>query len=72
MNREEAKEIVESLKNGNLHYEDDYFGGESLTFGYDKEAGKFYIHRIDTIVGSYNRKDYYESAQDLVTLLEKL
>ena len=37
----------EKIRNGENHYEDDYFGGESLTFGYEADSQKFYINRID-------------------------
>lgn len=54
MTHKEIDEILDELQAGKKHYIDDYFGGEDLTFGYDTTVGRFYIQRIDTIVGSYN------------------
>lgn len=59
MTDQEAYILLEKIRKGDTHSEDDYFGGESLTFGFDIDKNQFYIQRIDTVVGSYNRIDYY-------------
>lgn len=69
MTTKEAQEIVASLREGKKHYEEDYFGGEALSFGYDTERGQFYVTRFDTIVGSYNTIDYYNSESIMIEFL---
>ncbi len=70
MKDNDAKKIVEHLKKGIKYYEDDYWGGEWLAFGYDNTKKQFYIQRIDTIVGSYNKMEYHESEISLIEILK--
>lgn len=69
MTTKEAQEIVTSLRQGKKHYEEDYFGGEALSFGYDNDRKQFYVTRFDTIVGSYNTIDYYNSESIIIEFL---
>jgi hypothetical protein len=56
---QEAQALMEKIKRGEDVFVDDYFGGESITLGFDREKMLFYVRRFDTIVGSYNITEYY-------------
>ena len=71
MTNEDAKRVVAHLKKGIKYHEDDYWGGEFLTFGYDNDKHQLYIQRIDTIVGSYNKMEYYESEMSFIEILKR-
>jgi hypothetical protein len=63
MNKNEIDNTIQSMLAGEKHHIDDYFAGEMITIGFDKEVGKFYVQRIDTVVGSYNHTDYHTQAE---------
>ena len=70
MTQHEIDDTLKLLQAGKTHYIDDYFGGEDLTFGYDEAQKQFFVHRIDTIVGSYNTKTYH-TIEEITTILSK-
>lgn len=72
MNQEEAEKIIESLLSGNEFVIEDYPKGEMLVFSFNKFQKKFFIRKSDTISGSYDITEEYESYQPLLVLLIKL
>jgi polyhydroxyalkanoate synthesis regulator protein len=63
MNKNEIDNTIQSILTGEKYHIDDYFGGEMITIGFDKQVGRFYVQRIDTVVGSYNDTNYCTQAE---------
>jgi hypothetical protein len=64
-----AQELLLEIRSGVAWIEDDYYAGESRTFGYDSQKGEFYLQCIDTVVGSYN-DTYYFQEDEFVKILQ--
>jgi hypothetical protein len=60
-----AKTILEEICKGKTIIHDDYWQGECIALGYDKDKQQFYAQFIDTLVGSYNNTFYYSEDEFL-------
>jgi hypothetical protein len=61
----EAQKILKEIRQGKTIIHDDYWQGECVKLGYDKDQQQFYGQFIDTIVGSYNNTFYYTEEEFL-------
>ena len=58
-NEEQMSSIIMQIKNGKKFDDEtaDHFHGETRLYFFDKIEKCFFCHRMDTVVGSYNKYD---------------
>jgi hypothetical protein len=65
----EARMVAEGLRQGKIMHFDNHWECESVTFGYNAETRQFYMTRLDTLMGSYHKTDFYDGEAAFVDLL---
>jgi|GEM_PF-6221502 hypothetical protein len=70
MNIEEARAVAQELRRGKTLSIDNFESCEHSVFGYHADSLQYYMERVDTLVGSYHKLDFYDGESAFLNLLQ--